>query len=52
MYAKIDGAINPQNLAKAFIRGLLKQVNRFERSFEKTSLSLSLLENLSRLGEY
>jgi small subunit ribosomal protein S5 len=26
MYAKIDGAINPQNITKAFIRGLLKQV--------------------------
>ncbi|CAF1058203.1 unnamed protein product [Rotaria sordida] len=25
MYAKIDGAINPQNITKAFIRGLLKQ---------------------------
>ncbi|CAF3853787.1 unnamed protein product [Adineta steineri] len=25
MYAKIEGAINPQNLTKAFIRGLLKQ---------------------------
>jgi hypothetical protein len=27
MYAKIEGAVNPQNIAKAFIRGLLKQVN-------------------------
>ena len=27
MYAKIDGSINPQNITKAFIRGLLKQVN-------------------------
>ncbi|CAF5207277.1 unnamed protein product, partial [Rotaria magnacalcarata] len=26
MYAKIDGAINAQNITKAFIRGLLKQV--------------------------
>jgi hypothetical protein len=26
MYAKIEGAINPQNITKAFIRGLLKQV--------------------------
>ncbi|CAF0914416.1 unnamed protein product [Adineta ricciae] len=25
MYAKIDGAINPQNITKAFLRGLLKQ---------------------------
>jgi hypothetical protein len=28
MYAKIDGAINPQNITKAFIRGLLKQVKQ------------------------
>ena len=28
MYAKIEGAINPQNITKAFIRGLLKQVKR------------------------
>ncbi len=27
MYAKVDGAINPQNITKAFIRGLLKQVD-------------------------
>lgn len=34
MYAKIDGAINPQNVTKAFIRGLLKQVSRSERPFK------------------
>jgi hypothetical protein len=28
MYAKIEGAINPQNITKAFIRGLLKQVKK------------------------
>jgi hypothetical protein len=28
MYAKVEGAINPQNLTKAFIRGLLKQVEK------------------------
>lgn len=34
MYAKIDGSINPQNITKAFIRGLLKQVEMIFQKFE------------------
>jgi hypothetical protein len=50
MYAKIDGSINPQNITKAFIRGLLKQVEMIFPKFEIKRFFHSL-ENLSRLGK-
>ena len=42
MYAKIEGAINPQNITKAFIRGLLKQVRASVRCTRLPTVSSSL----------
>jgi len=51
MYAKIEGAINPQNITKAFIRGLLKQVlKKIIHLLKYKKMILYTLENLSRLG--
>lgn len=53
MYAKIDGAVNPQNITKAFIRGLLKQVKEvfflFEKLLKKTEILL--FRKLIKIGQ-
>lgn len=50
MYAKVDGAINAQNITKAFIRGLLKQVS-YNRLKRKVHLILFLFfRKLIKIG--
>jgi len=49
MYAKIDGAINPQNITKAFLRGLLKQKSYQDWANEK---QLHLVEYRPELDHF